>query len=122
MQLITVANGDHILQHGGRLELLKSKFLKCHYATFSPNHNKNLVPFDPIHSNVLRSDNDIEFVNLKFSKFLKDNDVVHELTCVNTPRQNGAVEKKNRHLKVARALLFQIFIPNVYWGKVVLSY
>ncbi|RDX60855.1 hypothetical protein CR513_60969, partial [Mucuna pruriens] len=37
----------------------------------------------------LQSDNDIEFVNLEFSKFLKDNGVVHELTCVNTPQQNG---------------------------------
>ncbi|RDX65444.1 hypothetical protein CR513_55899, partial [Mucuna pruriens] len=37
----------------------------------------------------LRSDNGTKFINLKFSKFLKDNVVVHELTCANTPQQNG---------------------------------
>ena len=70
----------------------------------------------------LRSDNGTEFVNLEFSKFLKDNGVVHELTCVNTPQQNGVVERKNCHLlEVARALLFQMSVPNVYWGEVVLT-
>ncbi|RDY02472.1 hypothetical protein CR513_14060, partial [Mucuna pruriens] len=33
----------------------------------------------------LRSDNGTEFLNIEFSKFLKDNGVVHGLTCVNTP-------------------------------------
>ncbi|RDX79015.1 hypothetical protein CR513_40622, partial [Mucuna pruriens] len=33
----------------------------------------------------LQSDNGTEFVNLEFSKFLKDNGLVHELACVNTP-------------------------------------
>ncbi|RDX93352.1 hypothetical protein CR513_24403, partial [Mucuna pruriens] len=70
----------------------------------------------------LRSDNGTKFVNLEFSKFLKDNGVVHELTCVNTPQQNGVAKRKNRHLlEVARALLFQMFVPNVYWGEVVLT-
>ncbi|RDX96531.1 hypothetical protein CR513_20798, partial [Mucuna pruriens] len=70
----------------------------------------------------LRSDNGTEFVNLEFFKFLKDNGVVHELTCENTPQQNGVVKRKNRHfLEVARALLFQMSIPNVYWGEFVLT-
>ncbi|RDY10209.1 hypothetical protein CR513_05316, partial [Mucuna pruriens] len=57
----------------------------------------------------LRSHNDTEFVNLEFSNFLKDNGVVHKLT-------------KNRHLlEVARALLFQMSIPNKYWGEAVLT-
>ncbi|RDX87108.1 hypothetical protein CR513_31458, partial [Mucuna pruriens] len=61
----------------------------------------------------LRLDNGTEFVNLEFSKFLKDNGVVHELTCVNTPQQTGIAERKNRHLlEVARALLFQMSVPN----------
>ncbi|RDX63704.1 hypothetical protein CR513_57826, partial [Mucuna pruriens] len=42
-----------------------------------------------------------------------DNGVVHELTCVNTPQQNGVVERKNRHLlEVARVVLFQMSVPN----------
>ncbi|RDY01552.1 Copia protein, partial [Mucuna pruriens] len=58
-------------------------------------------------------DNGTEFINLEFSKFLKDNDVVHELTCVNTVQQNGVVERINRHLlEVTRALFFQMSVPN----------
>ncbi|RDX96700.1 hypothetical protein CR513_20609, partial [Mucuna pruriens] len=50
------------------------------------------------------------------------NGVVHELTCVNTPQQNGVAERKNRHLlEVARAFLFQMSIPNVYWGEAVIT-
>ncbi|RDX81342.1 hypothetical protein CR513_37989, partial [Mucuna pruriens] len=155
------------------------QFSKHHCATFSPNNNKSLEPFNLIHSDVwgtasnsisgtkwfvsfiddytrvtwiflikhkyevcqiffyffclvknqfnksikrLRPNNGTEFVNLKFSKFLKDNGMVYELTCVNTPQQNGVVERKNRHLlEVARALLFQMSILNVYWGEVVLT-
>ncbi|RDX67605.1 hypothetical protein CR513_53499, partial [Mucuna pruriens] len=70
----------------------------------------------------LWSYNDTEFVNLEFSKFLKDNGMVHQLTCVNTPQQNGVAERKNRHLlEVARVLLFQMSVSNVYWGEVVLT-
>ncbi|RDX82107.1 hypothetical protein CR513_37145, partial [Mucuna pruriens] len=70
----------------------------------------------------LRSNNGTEFVNLEFSKFLKDNGVVYELTCVNTPQQNGVAERKNHHLlEVTRALLFQMFVPNVYSGEAVLT-
>ncbi|RDX96626.1 hypothetical protein CR513_20684, partial [Mucuna pruriens] len=65
-------------------------------------------------------DTGTEFISLKFSKFLKDNGMVHELMCVNTPQQNGVVERKNCHpLEVARALLFQMFVPNVYWGEAI---
>ncbi|RDX86142.1 hypothetical protein CR513_32563, partial [Mucuna pruriens] len=56
----------------------------------------------------LQSDNGTEF-------FLKDNGVVHELTCVNTSQQNVYL------LEVARALLFQMSIPNVYWGEAAIT-
>ncbi|RDX81183.1 hypothetical protein CR513_38179, partial [Mucuna pruriens] len=83
---------------------------------------KWVEPLFPIYKDRLRSDNGTEFVNLKFSKFLKDNGVVHELTCVNTPQQNEVAERKNCHLlEVARALLFQMPVPNIYWGEAVLT-
>ncbi|RDX98644.1 hypothetical protein CR513_18402, partial [Mucuna pruriens] len=70
----------------------------------------------------LQSNTNTKFVNLEFSKFLKDNCVVHKLTCVNTPQQNGISERKNRHLlEVTRVLLFQMYVPNVYWGEAVLT-
>ncbi|RDX68739.1 hypothetical protein CR513_52235, partial [Mucuna pruriens] len=60
-----------------------------------------------------RSDNDTEFVNHEFSKFLKDNSVVMN-RCV-------VAERKNHHLlEVAKALFFQMFVLNVYWGEVVI--
>ncbi|RDX82938.1 hypothetical protein CR513_36218, partial [Mucuna pruriens] len=95
------------------------QFSKHHRATFSPSNNKSLEPFNLIHYDL---DNDTKFVNLESSKFLKDNGVVHELMCVNTPQQNGVAERKNCHLlEVARVLLFQMSILNAYWGEVVLT-
>ncbi|RDY06106.1 hypothetical protein CR513_09955, partial [Mucuna pruriens] len=69
----------------------------------------------------LWSDNGTKFVKLEFSKFLED-DVVHGLTCLNTPQQNEVAKRKNCHLlEVARALIFQMSVPNVYWGETVLT-
>ena len=70
----------------------------------------------------LRSDNGKEYVNQSFSTFLKDKGVIHELTCVHTPQQNGVAERRNRHLlEVARTLLFQMSVPKSYWGEAVLT-
>ena len=66
----------------------------------------------------LSSNNGREYVNKNLSNFLKDNGIVHELTCVDTPQQNWVTERKNRHLfEVARVLLFQMSVPKSYWGK-----
>ena len=63
----------------------------------------------------LRSDYGREYVNQNFSKFLHKNGVVHELTCVDTPQQNGVAKSQNRHLlEVTRVLLFQTSIPRYY--------
>ena len=37
----------------------------------------------------LRSDNGTEYVNRNMSEFLQKHGVIHELTCVDTPQQNG---------------------------------
>lgn len=66
----------------------------------------------------LRSDNGKEYVNQNFHNFLKTNGVVRELTCVDTPQQNGVAERKNRDLlEITRALRFQMNVPKFYWGK-----
>lgn len=46
----------------------------------------------------LYSDNGKEYVNKNFSTFLKEHAISHELTCLDTPRQTGVAERKNRHL------------------------
>ena len=70
----------------------------------------------------LHSDNGKAYVNQQFSNFAKEHGIIHELTCVDTPQQNGVAERKNRHLlEVIRALLFQIPVPSSYQGEAVLT-
>ncbi|KAK2414409.1 myosin-16 [Trifolium repens] len=70
----------------------------------------------------LRSDNGKEYVNHTFSDFTSKHGIIHEFTCVDTPQQNGVAERKNRHLlEVARCLMFQMSVPNSYWGEAVLT-
>jgi hypothetical protein len=50
--------------------------------------------------------------------FLQDNDIVHQTTCVSTPKQSGVVERKNKHiLEVTRCLLFAMNVPKYLWGE-----
>jgi transposase InsO family protein len=61
---------------------------------------------------IFRSDNGTEFVNNKILTFFKENGIIHQTTCVNTPEQNGVSERKNRYLlEKIRALLFQSNVP-----------
>jgi len=44
--------------------------------------------------------------------FLSSKGIVHQTTCVETPKQNGIVERKHQHiLNVTCALLFQANLP-----------
>jgi len=60
------------------------------------------------HVQTLRSDNGKEFTNKPLQTYFRENEILHETSCVNTPQQNGRIERKNHHiLNVARALRFQ---------------
>ncbi|WVZ08647.1 hypothetical protein V8G54_021993 [Vigna mungo] len=62
----------------------------------------------------IRSDNGTEFI---MAEFYKNTGIVHQTTCVETPQQNGLVERKHQHLlNVTRSLLFQAHLPNIFWS------
>jgi len=64
------------------------------------------------------SDNGAEF-NMK--KFYDAEGIVHQTSCVETPEQNGVVERKHQHLmNVTGALLFRSSIPVQFWSFAVL--
>ncbi|XP_057999066.1 uncharacterized protein LOC131177907 [Hevea brasiliensis] len=51
---------------------------------------------------------------------MTQNGILHQSSYVDTPSQNGVVERKNRHLLVvARALFFQMKAPKHLWADVV---
>jgi len=77
------------------------------------------------HSKVqtIRSDNALEFTkSVTALNFFASNGILHQTSCIQTPQQNGVVERKHKHLlKVSRALLFQSKLPLRFWGDCVLT-
>ena len=68
----------------------------------------------------LRSANAKEYVSQQFQSFMLQHGILQETSCVDTPTQNGVVERKNRHLlETARALLFQMHAPKYFWADAV---
>jgi len=71
---------------------------------------------------VVRSDNVLEFKSGPMRQFYFDNDIIHQTSRVDTPQQNGRVERKHRHLlNIAWALRFQAGLPLSFWGECVFT-
>lgn len=69
----------------------------------------------------IRSDNVLEFDG-PLREFYNDNGIIHETSCVDTPQQNGRIERKHRNiLEIARALRFEACLPIEFWGECVLT-
>ena len=66
---------------------------------------------------IIRTDNGLEFNMLQF---FNTEGIIHQTSCIETPEQNGLVERKHQHiLNVTRTLLFQSNLPQNFWNYVV---
>ena len=71
---------------------------------------------------VLHTEYGREFFNTTLGVYLAENGIFHQGSCLNTPQQNGVVERKNRHLlEVARAFMFTNNVPKYFLGEAVLT-
>ena len=71
----------------------------------------------------IRSDNALELgLSNEAIDFFASSGIIHQSSCVQTPQQNGVVERKHKHLlEVSRALLFQSKLPLHFWGDCLLT-
>ncbi|GJU90604.1 ribonuclease H-like domain-containing protein [Tanacetum coccineum] len=95
--------------------LIKSKDEVPHFITVFYNLIENQFKRK---IKVFRSDNGTEFVNQTVTKLCSDKGIIHQTSCVYTPKQNEIAERKHRHLlNVARSLMFQGRIPLKMWTE-----
>lgn len=62
----------------------------------------------------LRSDNAKEYLLEAFQSFMLQHRILHQTSYMDTPSQNDAVERKNKHLEIAQTLLFQMNVPKQF--------
>ena len=64
---------------------------------------------------VVRSDNGMEFQDHTTIQFYAQQGIIYQKSCVDTPQQNGIVERKQKHLlEVARTLMIQANLPQKF--------
>lgn len=67
----------------------------------------------------IRSDNGPEFHTDDFYRF---KGIIHQLSCVETPQQNGVFERKHQHLfNIARSIKFQANLSHKFWDDCILT-
>ena len=67
----------------------------------------------------LRSDNAKEYLSESFQSFMFQHGILYQTSYIDTPSQNGVAKRKNRHLEIAQALLFQMHVPKHFWDDAV---
>ncbi|OMO85296.1 Integrase, catalytic core [Corchorus capsularis] len=70
----------------------------------------------------LRADSAGEYKSGGLKEFLASQGTLLELSCTDTPQQNGVAERKHRHImETTRALLLSSLVPKRFWGEAVLT-
>ena len=66
----------------------------------------------------LQTDNGGEFTSEEFLTFCRKHGIKRELTCVETPQQNGVAERKIRHLtETCKSWLHAKNLPRALWAE-----
>ncbi|KAK8936281.1 hypothetical protein KSP39_PZI013961 [Platanthera zijinensis] len=66
----------------------------------------------------LRTDRGGEFTSKEFNSYCQQEGIHRELTCPQTPEQNGVVERRNRTImERVRAMLLHHKVPPEFWGE-----
>lgn len=66
----------------------------------------------------LHLDNRGEYLLTNITNYLKEHKIKWQLTCPNTPQQNGVPERKNRHLgEIRRIMLHDKNVSWRFWTK-----
>lgn len=61
-------------------------------------------------------------MSAKFCRLLSTNGVTHQISRPFTPEQNGCAERKHRRIiETGLTLLFNAFIPSMYWVNAFLT-
>jgi len=90
----------------------------CMQKSDTCNHITNFVNYVEKQFNIaikiIWTDNGMEFA---MKNLCQSKEIIHQTTCVETPKQNDIVERKHQHLlNVTRTLLFQATLPSIFWN------
>ncbi|GKD66321.1 putative RNA-directed DNA polymerase, partial [Tanacetum coccineum] len=66
-------------------------------------------------------DNGGEFTSNEMTDFYNERGILLETICPHTPQQNKVIERKHRHIEVARSLRFEANLPKRFWGECILT-
>jgi hypothetical protein len=85
---------------------------KSDVAIIFPSFLKQMETQFDTHVKIFQSDGGGEFVNQSLQNLFKTDGIIHRISCLGTPEQNGLAERHHRHIVETRlTLLSHAFVP-----------